>query len=516
VNLPFIFDVIIGLVFVYLILSLLASEIQEMLTAILQWRAEHLRKSIEILLAGDVDSSDDTKVVQLANQIYANPLIKSMNQEAKGFFPMLPRQFIWFLGSTYRIFRRGVTKKLDRTGFGNAQHSAPSYIDSKTFSASLIDTLKLPTFTNKLTEIRLEKFKEHILNEVKNILIKLQGQIQTNEFPAAFTQQIAQDYEQIKSEYETIIEDFKNNKSDIDISINRMKDSLDQYIENFQAVIECEQDFLQKILRRLKYLRKDIFDDVTQTIALGKLKPTVTEVIQSVNQTSAVYQEIVSSVKDKDSEIYQIIQGLVHSLPKSVVANLEMMAKNANTKAKTVEESVDLLGQEIATSFDKSMARASGVYKRNSKGVAFLIGLILAIGTNADTFYMINRLSKDAVLRDAIVAKAVEIAPQPSSTSDPNSIDTNQILENTPLPIGWSSNNLHDQMSCKRNVFGCETFQIRGLPIFNIVAVVTGWIITGIAVAMGAPFWFDLLGKVINVRNTGKPVKTAAEDSSGK
>ena len=33
-----------------------------------------------------------------------------------------------------------------------------------------------------------------------------------------------------------------------------------------------------------------------------------------------------------------------------------------------------------------------------------------------------------------------------------------------------------------------------------------GWLMTGVAVAMGAPFWFDILGKLINVRNTGKPI----------
>lgn len=513
-NLPFIFDVILGLIFVYLILSLLASEIQEFLTTILQWRAEHLRKSIEVLLAGDVDNSEDAKVIQLANQIYANPLIKSMNQEAKGFFTVLPRQLIWAIGSVYRILRQRIAKKRNQTSFGNDQHSAPSYIDSKSFSASLIETLKLPIVTNKLTEIRLEKFKEKILNDVKVILIKLQGQIQTNEFPSSFIKEIVQDYEQLNSEYNTIFEDFQKNKSNIDISINRMKDSFDEYIENFQAIIECEQEFLQKTLRRLKYLRKDIFDDVGQTIALGGLKPNVTEVIQSVNYTSAVYREIMSTVKDKDSEVYQTIQGLVNSLPKSVVSNLEMMAKNVNQKTQTAQESIDLLGQEIENSFDNSMARAAGVYKRNAKGVAFLIGLVLAISTNADTFYILDRLSKDSVLREAIVSKAVEIAPQTSGNTDSSNIDSNQILENTPLPIGWSSNNLHEQMNCKKNIFGCKTFQIRGLPIFNILAIVTGWIITGFAVAMGAPFWFDLLGRVINVRNTGKPVKTSADSDN--
>ena len=47
-NLLFILDIALGLVFTYLILSLLASEILELIATLLQWRAAHLRKSIEI------------------------------------------------------------------------------------------------------------------------------------------------------------------------------------------------------------------------------------------------------------------------------------------------------------------------------------------------------------------------------------------------------------------------------------------------------------------------------------
>ena len=85
-NLPFILDVALGLIFIYLILSLLASEIQELLTTVLQWRAEHLRRSIEILLAGDAQNSEIPEVIQLVNKIYGNPLIKLMgyNLEDEG------------------------------------------------------------------------------------------------------------------------------------------------------------------------------------------------------------------------------------------------------------------------------------------------------------------------------------------------------------------------------------------------------------------------------------------------
>jgi hypothetical protein len=41
------------------------------------------------------------------------------------------------------------------------------------------------------------------------------------------------------------------------------------------------------------------------------------------------------------------------------------------------------------------------------------------------------------------------------------------------------------------------------------VAVVLGWIITAFAISLGAQFWFDALGKVLNLRATGvKPSTT--------
>jgi hypothetical protein len=38
---------------------------------------------------------------------------------------------------------------------------------------------------------------------------------------------------------------------------------------------------------------------------------------------------------------------------------------------------------------------------------------------------------------------------------------------------------------------------------FNLTTPV-GWLLTILAVSMGAPFWFDILNKVMNVRYAGK------------
>lgn len=504
-NLPFILDVALGLIFIYLILSLLASEIQELLTTVLQWRAEHLKQSIEILLAGDAQSSEDDKVIKLVNKIYDNPLIKSINQEAKGLLATLPRKGTWAIGSFFSLFRKSSSRFKKETVFGDKKRSAPSYIGGENFANTFMDTLQLPTLVKKLTEVRVEQFKAERLDDVRQILIQLQVYINNQELSSEFATNIAADYRQMELEYNRIAEEFNQDKYDIYMVINRMKDSLDKYIDSFKANIGNHEDILDKPLRELKFLRQDIFENAEKAIVLGGLKPNINEIVKSIKKGSNIHGEVIAAIQNKDSENYKKVKELIDILPDSVVNSIETMAKRAQMRAKSTEEGITLLRKEIENSFDSSMERAGGVYKRNAKGVAIIIGITLAIAANADTFHIINRLSKDSLLREIIIDKAVQVVPQGSNASDINKIDPNEILKEVELPIGWTSSNLQQQINGTK-------YRVNGFPIFSVLSMIVGWFVSGIAIAMGAPFWFDLLGKVMNVRNAGKKGKQAPKN----
>ena len=80
----YILDVAIGLVFVYMLLSLLCSTINEqVITRILSLRAKTLEAGITNMLA-------DPQGKELVNQIYANPLIKGLSQNAASGKPRKP------------------------------------------------------------------------------------------------------------------------------------------------------------------------------------------------------------------------------------------------------------------------------------------------------------------------------------------------------------------------------------------------------------------------------------------
>ena len=55
---------------------------------------------------------------------------------------------------------------------------------------------------------------------------------------------------------------------------------------------------------------------------------------------------------------------------------------------------------------------------------------------------------------------------------------------------------------------------IRIVKVGDVFKIALGWIITALAAAVGAPFWFDLLNKVMVIRSTVKPHEKSPEESS--
>ncbi|NJR38628.1 MAG: hypothetical protein HC781_06990 [Leptolyngbyaceae cyanobacterium CSU_1_4] len=119
---------------------------------------------------------------------------------------------------------------------------------------------------------------------------------------------------------------------------------------------------------------------------------------------------------------------------------------------------------------------------------------------------MISRLSKDTLLRSTIGQAAdqavvrVPAAPNGSTLSsstiqtDLNSIKTavDDALDELPLPVGWNKIVVEEQVQDEKKGW-----------MLPIPQRVLGWFVTGLALSMGASFWYDLLNQFIQVRGTG-------------
>ncbi|MFB2972350.1 hypothetical protein ACE1CD_25595 [Aerosakkonema sp. BLCC-F183] len=228
----------------------------------------------------------------------------------------------------------------------------------------------------------------------------------------------------------------------------------------------------------------------------------------------------------KGSQSIAVVETKITSsdLPPKLKDILSAFAKKLQNQDRGIEPAIQDLQHEIATWFDETMARASGVYKRNAKGVSFLIGLAVAVMANADTVYLMQRLYKDEVLRSTVSQVSEEILARNSdaivqclnTAKDQASKDKcllplrenihTALNDISSFPIGWNIGNPLKQLQEQQSISPMGNWDWRG-----IVKVIWGWILTAIAISMGAPFWFEILNKVVNVRNAGTKPKSSSE-----
>jgi molecular chaperone GrpE (heat shock protein) len=513
-NLPLILDISIGLIFIFLILSLLSSEIHELITTLLQWRAEHLKKSIESLLAGG--GIADKRVKELTDMLYDDPLMQSLNHEARGMIAPLFRKVTHAIGNTVRSMT-GL-----RNTFGR-KSSAPSYIPAETFSTTLLTTLQLEPLYEKLAESRFKTFvQEQLKDPIEKNLVSLRDR-QGDEGL------LNEQFDYLKSRIDAITEDYKSHKSSLENSLDRLALQINRFKTEVQGSFTENELVNDVLVKPLSSLQQTVFENVQdREVLLRNLRPTVSEVVDEFNKMLEVYritrfatdqtgefdEEILARLHPEKSTRYlqlresfkllrefstdlqekhgSKLEAVFDRLPDYLQESLPVLAKRAEAKLSDASQGIHQFQVEIESWFDNSMERASGVYKRNAKGVALIIGFLIAVAANADTFYMVGRLSKDTVLRNAIAESAGRVADTPEEIGIVRA-NIDQELSSITLPIGWSPEKITELQA-----------EGRTGALANLKRLF-GWIISGIAISMGANFWFNLLGKVINVRNAGSP-----------
>lgn len=169
----------------------------------------------------------------------------------------------------------------------------------------------------------------------------------------------------------------------------------------------------------------------------------------------------------------------------------EKMQKTVLGLLESAQGDVNIARQRVEHWYDDAMERVSGVYKRRAQIYIAVIGLVLCSALNADTVMIARELWGDQALRTAIVAQAQESATKAQASgacSDVLKCATDSIRAAEVPPIGWA----HDG--------------VRNVPAgWEWLWKILGILISSVAVAMGAPFWFGLLNKLVNLRFTGNP-----------
>jgi hypothetical protein len=145
--------------------------------------------------------------------------------------------------------------------------------------------------------------------------------------------------------------------------------------------------------------------------------------------------------------------------------------------------------------FNNEMDRVSGWYKRWSQGVLLGLAVLIVVGANVDTIRVVRLLWGDAALRGTIATAVSANIDKPGASAG----TVVQALESAKLPFGWCGDPLAatwcggPQLTGNSNPSGGWLLKIAGLALSII------------AISMGAPVWFGIIGQIANVRSSGPP-----------
>jgi hypothetical protein len=179
-------------------------------------------------------------------------------------------------------------------------------------------------------------------------------------------------------------------------------------------------------------------------------------------------------------------------------------------------DDIEKVKQAVAAWFDDAMDRVSGWYRRRMQWMSLGLALIATVALNVDSLALASQLWREPALRSAVTAQAAAYVQQVESeaarqraeeekagpkggppapppllpydvtgeTSQERLEDTIAELKATGLAIGWA------------NETGGWAAAVRSHWL--------GWLFTAWAPSLGAPFWFDLLKRIMSIRSAGR------------
>ncbi|GGH16511.1 hypothetical protein [Silvibacterium dinghuense] len=155
--------------------------------------------------------------------------------------------------------------------------------------------------------------------------------------------------------------------------------------------------------------------------------------------------------------------------------------------------------------YDNTMDRINGLYKKNTQTILLYLGIALAVLCNANLFSITEKLwsSEDARTVLTTTAQMYSCRDAGGCTDeryrDARSEMTGHLERY--IPVGYHQTAKYWRYAGKTLEGG--SWDDRLEIAWSWVLHLAGWGLTGIAVSLGAPFWFDAVNKLINIRLAG-------------
>ena len=530
-----ILDTIIGLIFVFLLVSLLVTIMNEMIAAAFQSRAKWLRFGIERLLGSD-----------WMEQLYAHPLVEGSAQNGA----TTPD---WRDGPSYipsRSFANILMSIIHDSsgGIADCQRALRAALESASASAASVEALKaqLAAAADKLRQ--QGRLQASVAGDLTRRLGSVAG-ADPHDWLGELTARIA------------------SLRKEGGAALDGLLPALDKIVE---AGIAGGAD-----IATLRQRFADTVATLLQGPATAELKDELTAMGKRLRGPY--------SVADAYADLHWFIDGLsaryVRQMLEALPDQHERMRTLLLTLFDDANNDIEKFKENIEVWFNNGMDRVNGWYKRRSQWVSLGLAATLAVALNVDAIAIFRHLQSDPQARQALVAQAEMFVksypggwqggaerpaaaggtlsvhkPGPSrtialTTDNPRvtvqpaslKLDANasQVPFTLVLPVSHDAGTVTvksvdgstDEVALSYPAGLPEQLvkvqhALRGLTIpigwatagtpssasngaepgaAYAVEHAFGWLLTALAATLGAPFWFDMLNRVVSIRASGKP-----------
>lgn len=464
-----ILEVAIGIIFVYLLLSLICTALNEGIASLIDKRGRNLMGGIKNLL-------NDPEFTGLAQQVYNHGLIGGISQYASN------------------------PNKVTRL---------PSYMSGQNFSLALLDILGARgVIAGKYGDLlATAESADDAYGKALEAAAATPGNLQLAE--AANQAKAAQ--EQAKTALENIADQAKAAYDKAMHSANSAPE--DASLINVATQAKNAADTINAAIKML---------DARRAAIASAKNPREARLLLAAGTTLKEALAFARTFAAQSPDPLGNIQEGLKRLPEGdTKETLLVLVDKTRREVAAVEHQAEAFRKNLEGWFNNAMERVGGWYKRWTQRVLLFLATAVVIVSNADTVMLIQRLSTDSALRASLVAAAQDVvktqpalelttpstegtASQPAKSPPTEAKNNNPGLqavlktaESIKLPIGWSSdaNDTGYFRSPER------TWDYAGWVFYKLF----GLLLSILAVSMGAPFWFDTLSKFVNLRSAGTP-----------
>ncbi len=493
-------DVVIGLVFMFLLLSLLITIVQEMIAGWLSLRGRRLERAVRNLLSPHFRDRNPRLLEVVLRKVLSNFLyIISFGYSERSKNDRHDKLEEW----------KKHEHSNDMKGWGESLYKVWNFL------ASLFD------FNEKRDDpVTLEKaLWDGLKNKKEN---KTGPQLTEKEIEAVFEECLYDKW-------------YLNKKPGHYYSTQKAA----------TALHHCKTDEEHKRCIKYLFLADHFFESPMYRQLIGNERHRQPSYMNSERFVSILIQFFAGETKLKEFNQHDAREAIQH-LP---VGDL----KDSLTSFINDSKSIDDFKMKLSAWYDNAMERVSGRFKRYMQRFTFYLGLFLAIVFNANTFEVYSKLSVDTEARAAIIGQATSFlnenkdlldglnnqnqtnwgeqdslaAKELSDGIDSIRKETKEVITNSldefsnSIGLGWENGVLDWDLTKKEGhwipipFIDRYTYQDSKLKIVlsELCRGLWGWLVTALAISLGAPFWFDMLNKLINIRNAGQVAQRLAQNS---